>query len=155
MLSLAILTVYCHLQRYKSYNCWLSCLLILAKIFPRMQLLCLCWLITHRLWVMSLQSFDAAKLTAKSITWLRMKKQGACKCARMSSSRLNIYILMWVTVSCGPENKYDTRWGVSWVSSVTWFCRVSHYAVNKEKAASVSLSSHSVSGNDAKFRAMF
>lgn len=83
---------------------------------------------------MPLQSFDATTLTdKKKKTWLRMKKQGACKCVCMSSSSLNIYILMWVTVSCGPENKYDTRRGVSWVSSVIWFCRVSHCAVNEEK----------------------
>lgn len=48
-------------------------------------------------------------------------------------SNLNIYILMWVPVSYGPDNKYDTRRRGSWVSSVIRVCRVSHYAVDKER----------------------
>lgn len=53
--------------KIQKLHCLISCLLIFAKMFPMMPLLCLCTLITQHLWklLMSLQSFDATTLTEK------------------------------------------------------------------------------------------
>lgn len=80
-----VILIYCHLQRYKSYYCWLHFLLILAKKknVPMMQLLCLCILITLFFWVplMSLQSFDATTFTEeKKLDWEWRSREHASVC---------------------------------------------------------------------------
>lgn len=107
---LVIRILYCHLQRYKSQ---------LTQLFADLSRdvdAVLCKFITLLL---------SPDVTPNFWTW-----------HREHAHVINVfkYTLMWVTVSGGPENKNDTRWGVSWVSSVTWICRVSHYAdVDEEK----------------------
>lgn len=147
-------TVYCHLQKLEL----LILMLILANL--ELQLLCLWIIITRYLWVflMSLQSLDATfdelyYRRKKNLDWNWRSRVHAIVCACHQFKY--IYTLMWVTVSCGPENKYDTRWGVSWVSSVIWILLGESLCRQRGKAASVSLSSHSVSWNDAKLWAVF
>ena len=98
--------------------------------------------------VMSDESCYAAK------SWLKMKKEDACiSCACHHHFK---YIYSHVShCQLWPENKYGTHWGVSWVSSVIWILLGESLCRQRGKAASVSLSSHSVSGNDAKLWAMF
>lgn len=104
VLLLVILIVYCHLQRYKSCNCWLNCLLNLADISPMMQLLCLCRLITQYLWVLSTSLHCLMRLhlqmKKRKPTRQRMKKQGACKCVACHH-QLYIYVCVYIYIfSC-------------------------------------------------------
>lgn len=73
----------------------------------------------------------------------------------VSLSTLNWHIVVWAGVRVWTANKYDTRRGVSPCAG-SWMPLLGESSARWHgKATSVSTSSHSVSGNDAKLRAMF
>lgn len=86
-----------------------------------------------------------------------MKKQGSMQVwVHVIVKFKYIPILMWVIVSYGPENKYDNT--PRCFLGLMCYMRLAvgeSFSRRRGNAASVSLSSHSVSGNDAKLRAVF
>lgn len=94
---------------------WLACLTTIFYL-PG----CSCYIcVSQNLWelFMSLQSFDATTLTGGKKERKRIKQ---CKCVHIPPS-LNMYILMWVTVSCGLENNTEVFPGSQMLYYSSWW----------------------------------
>jgi len=63
----------------------------------------------------------------------RERRSGSMRVGVCIPPSLNIHILLWVTVRCGPGDECDTRRGVAGVSSVIRLRRVSHDVVDREE----------------------